>query len=278
LIFELSEESFTKIKPLIGDFSHYLILTTLLVGRTPGKICVNHPEAPTTALVWDRLNTLFFLMGDSSDNSLNQELNSLIMDTIFPEIIELKYRQFYLQFTPHPAWEEQIGMILKRSIYDQQSIYSYTFDPHQSDFTANWEPRLPAGYKIARITGELLNNTDIKNPEPIVDGIRACWRSTDQYLHHDGIGYCVLENDRITSWCSTDYMIDNGCELYVETFEDYKQKGLETLVALACVQECIAKGLIVHWHCFNYAIGSAKIAEKMNFAKTAECPVYIVDF
>jgi len=25
----------------------------------------------------------------------------------------------------------------------------------------------------------------------------------------------------ITAWCSTDYVIDNECELYIETFEDY---------------------------------------------------------
>ena len=277
MILELPKESFTRIRHLIGDASHYLVLTTLLEGRTPGRIWVNRLEEPTTALVWDRLNTLFFLVGDSTDDELNQELNSLVMDTIFPEAIQLQYRKFLLQFTPHHTWEEQIGVILKRSIPDRQSIYSYAFDPCDSDFTLNQELQLPAGYKIARITHELLDNTNLVNLEQVVYAIRVCWQSTDQYLHNGGIGVCLLENDVIASWCSTDYVIGSECELYIETFEGYQRRGLGTLVALACVQECMAKGLLVRWHCFNYAIGSVKIAEKMGLAKTAECPVYIVD-
>jgi RimJ/RimL family protein N-acetyltransferase len=277
LILELQKESFTKIKHLIGDFSHYLVLTTLFEGFTPGKVWVNQLEQLTTALVWDRLNTLFFLMGDSSDNKLNRELNDPIMTTIFPEIIQMQYHKFYLQFTPHHMWEEQIDVILKRSISDRQFIYSYMFNPNRTNFALNWEPGFPDGYKMTRITYELLNNLNLQNLDYVVSGIRACWQSTNLYLRSGGIGYCLLKDDVITSWCSTDCVINAGCELYVETLEGYGRKGLGTLVALACVQECIAKGLIVYWHCFNNNIGSIKIAEKINLAKIAECPVYIVN-
>jgi len=72
-------------------------------------------------------------------------------------------------------------------------------------------------------------------------------------------------------------VIGNKCELYIETFEGYKQKGLGTHVALACVQECIAKGFVVHWHCFKYNYGAVKIAETLGLVKTVECPVYVFD-
>lgn len=68
----------------------------------------------STALVWDRLNTFFFLAGDSTEHELNQELNNLIIDTIFPEVIQLQYRKFFLQFTPQ-TWEERISVLLKGS-------------------------------------------------------------------------------------------------------------------------------------------------------------------
>jgi hypothetical protein len=277
MVFELPEESFTKIEHLVGDFSHYLVLTTLLLGRTPGRIWVNCLEEPTTALVWDRLNTLFFVMGDSSDNEHNQALNRLIMDTIFPEAVQLQYRKFFLQFTPHQAWEGQAGVILRQAAPDRQYVYSYTLDPNHVAPAPNWELRLPAGYHTARITQEMLSDTDLGNLGRIVEGITACWHSADRYLRNGGIGYCLLEKDVITSWCSTDYVIDNACELYVETFEGHRRQGLATLVASACVQECIAKGLIVHWHCFDHTIASVKIAEKIGLVRTAECPVYIVD-
>lgn len=277
MLIELSKESFIKIKPMIGELSHYLILATLLGGKTPGKIWTNHREAPTTALVWDRVNTLFFLMGDSTDDNLNQELNYLIMNIIFPKAIQLQYHRFYLQFASHQQWKAKAGVILKGTIPDQQFIYSYTLNPDLAEFSRLWQQGVPAGYKMTRITHEIIYNTHLKNLKLVTDSIKACWGSTDQYLDHAGIGFCLLRDDVITSWCSTDYVINGECELYVETFEGFKQKGLGTCVAIACIQECIAKGLVVHWHCFNHAIGSVKIAEKLNLTKVVECPVYIVD-
>jgi RimJ/RimL family protein N-acetyltransferase len=276
MLLELPKESFARIRPLLGGVSHYLVLTTLLEGRTPGKVWVNCLEEPTAALVWDRLNAFFFLVGDSTDNALNQALNRLIIDSIFPEAIQLQYRKFFLQFNP-PTWEEKTGVLLERSSPSRESIYGYTLDPDHAHSPLSWEPRLPAGYRMARITHELLNSTNPKNLAEIVYCIRACWRSTDHYLNSGGIGYCLLRNDVIASWCSTDYVIGHECELYVETFEGYQRKGLGTLAALACVQECVARGLTVHWHCFQDNLGSVKVAEKTGLTRTAVCPVYVVD-
>jgi hypothetical protein len=39
----------------------------------------------------------------------------------------------------------------------------------------------------------------------------------------------------------------------------------------------IAKGFVVHWHCFKYNYGAVKIAEKIGLVKTAEYPVYVFD-
>lgn len=75
---------------------------------------------------------------------------------------------------------------------------------------------------MTRITYELLNNTNLENMDEVIFCIRACWRSIDQYLLDGGIGYCLLKGDVIASWGSTDYVIGNECELYVETFEWYK--------------------------------------------------------
>ena len=278
MLIELSKETFIKIKPLIGDLSHYLILSALLDGKTPGRIWVNNSEAPTTAFVWDKVNTLFFLVGDSKDYNLNQEINHLIINTIFPEAIQRQYAKFYLQFAPYQQWKEQVDVILKGSLPERQFIYSYILSPDHSDSSLMWQQHVPAGYKMSRITHEIINNTNLKNLDSVVYGINTCWSSIDQYLDDGGIGFCLLKEDVITSWCSTDYVINAECELYIETYKGYKQQGLGTLVAIACIKECITKGLMVHWHCFNYAIGSVKIAEKIKLTKIAECPVYIVDF
>lgn len=277
LLVELAKESFPKINHLIGDFSHYLILAMLIDGRTPARIWVNDIEKPVTVFVWDQLNTLLFILGDSTDHTLNRKLNETIMDTIFPEANRLQYRKLFFQFYSPDTWEDKIGVVLNQFDYYQRFIYSYMLNPKHSNDTLSLKSEPPDGYQLKRITRELLGDSDLKNLAEILYCIEACWQTTDNYLKNGGIGFCCLKDDVIASWCSTDYVIDNACELYVETFEGFKQKGLGTLVALSCVQECLAQGLNVHWHCFDYALGSVKIAEKINLAKIAECPVYIVD-
>jgi len=129
---------------------------------------------------------------------------------------------------------------------------------------------------MVQITGELLCRSDIKNLNRIIADIKACWHSIDQYVQYGGIEYCLLKENEIAAWCSTDYIVENECELYIETFEGYKQKGLGTQVGLACVQACLQQGLFVRWNCFDYAIGSVKTAENIRLMKMDTCPVYTV--
>jgi RimJ/RimL family protein N-acetyltransferase len=276
LIHELPKEDFPKVGYLLGDFSHYLVLPALLEGRTRGRIWVNDLEEPTTALVWDKLNAFFYLAGNSSDSVLNQELNSLIEDTIYPEVIQLQYNNFFLQFAPQ-TWDTQVEVILKGSLPEKRFVNFYRLDTsHSNTVLLNEAIKPPAGYEMTRITDELLSHTDIENLAEVAYCIQACWQSTDHYLNNGGIGYCLLKQEAIASWCSTDYVVGNTCEMYIETFEGHKEKGLGTLTASACIQACIARGFTVHWHCFKDNLGSVKIAEKIGFSKIAECPIYVV--
>ena len=276
MILELPQEGFPRAGHLLGDLGHYLVLTTLLQGRTPGRIWANDADKPATALVWDELNGFFFLAGDSSNGDINQELNHLLMDTIFPQAIRLGYRHFFLQLTPQ-RWDTQVEAILKGTTPGRCFVHGYQLDAGHSTIGVNGAATPPAGYKLARITEGLLGKTDVENLSEVVSCIRACWGSTDRYVADGGIGYCLVRAEAIASWCSTDYLIGDVCELYIETFEGYKRRGLRTLTAAACVQACVAQGLTVYWHCFGDNLGSVRIAEKLGFGKTTECLVYVVD-
>lgn len=276
MIFELPQEGFPKAGHLLGDLGHYLVLTTLLEGRTPGRIWANDADEPTIALIWDRLNGFFFLAGDSSDGDLNQELNGLIVNTIFPQAIRLGYRHLFFQFTPS-RWDAQVEVILRGAKPAKCFVHGYQLDAGRSTIGVNSATTPPAGYRLTRITEGLLSKTDVENLAEIASCIRACWGSTDRYVKDGGIGYCLVKGEAIASWCSTDYLTGNACELYVETFEGYKRRGLGTLTAAACVQACVAQGLTVYWHCFEDNLGSVRIAEKLGSGKTVECPVYVVE-
>lgn len=273
---ELSIESYKKVSTLLSEVSHYLVLQTILDGRTPGKIWVNNIEAITAALVWDKLNTFFYLLGVSIDNQFNQDLRSLIVSTILPEADQLGYRNFYLLPTSQ-AWEDQIGTFLKGFNPVKQSINAYTLTPDQTDTLLSGPSYLPAGYELKRITPELLNHAGLGNLDEVIYCINACWGRTDNYLQNNGVGFCILTDNAVASWCSTDYIFGDECELYVETFEGHKQNGLGTMAARACIRECLTRDLTVYWHCFGDNAGSIRIAEKTGFSKISESPVFVVD-
>jgi GNAT superfamily N-acetyltransferase len=272
VIFELPEKDFQKIGHLLNGVSHYIVLAKLLDGKTPGRIWVNCLDEPTTALVWDRLNAFFYLAGNSSDPELNHEMHSLIVDTIFPTLIELQYRHFFLQVTPQ-KWEAQLEVILGNLAPEKNFITCYILKPTRVKTVLN-DLVLPAGYELRKIPNVVQSNTQLKNMTEVVSCIQACWKSVEQYLNNGGIGYCLLEDKVVTSWCSTDYIVGNQCELYVETFKGYRRKGFGLLAASACVKECIARGYAVFWHCFRDNLGSVRIAEKLGFEKEAEAPIY----
>lgn len=275
MLTEIPQELFYKIRPLIGDYSHFLVLKMLLDGKTPAKVWTNRFDAPSIAFVWDQLNTLFYLFGDSRNRNFNHELNQFITENILPKITELHYRKFFLLFGPDHIWKDQAEMLINGIHYEQRFILSYGLDP--TNLPNNQELKLPNEVQLVQITGELLNRSDIKNINRITADIKACWKSTDLYVQNGGIGYCLLKENEVVAWCSTDYIIENECELYIETFEGHQLKGWGTQVGLACVRACLKQGLSVRWHCFDYAIGSVKIAEKIQLVKLDACPVYIAD-
>lgn len=276
MLTELSNQEYKNIQPLIGKLSHFLILQTVIEGKTPGKIWVDAPNAPTVTLVWDQLNTLFFLLGHPEDPEIVQQLNMLIKEEIFPEINELQYNRFFLQFGADKTWEPHKAAVLDRITWDEKTIYAYTRSPqNQAPSSQSLPISLPAEYHLMPITKELLKRTKLENLKFVRSAIRACWKSIEQYQDNGGIGYCVMRDNTIAAWCATDYIVGERCELYVETFDGFKQQGLGTQVAAACIEECLAQGYTVHWHCFNYATGSYKIAEKNHLVRIAERSVYV---
>lgn len=277
MLFELPVNQFNNIRPLLGSLDHFLVLFTLINGKTRGRVWVNQIDNPTTALVWDQFNTLFFILGDSTSPELNLALHKLIVEDIFPQITKLQYRRFFLQFEPNDAWENEKEGILNGLDWSQKAIYAYASTQNQAEHSPEPMPPLPDDYQLVPITKDLFEKKSLKNLEMITGAIKASWQSLDAYCEQGGIGYCLIHENDIASWCSTDYVVRNECDLYIETYDDYKLQGLGTLVAAACIQKCIETGYLVHWHCFHYATGSYKIAEKNQLIRTGEHPVYVVD-
>ena len=134
---------------------------------------------------------------------------------------------------------------------------------------------IPKDSQLMRISRSVLETRGLTNIGEVRRCIMACWRSLNNYIS-EGIGFVLLKNDDVASWCSTDYIVSRKCDLYAETFKDYKQKGFGTIATLACVKECLNQKLETNWHCWHGNLPSIKLAQKIGFSQRPNQPVQIV--
>ena len=57
----------------------------------------------------------------------------------------------------------------------------------------------------------------------------------------------------------------NCVEIGIETKEPYRRKGYAALTAAAFVDDCLSKGLIPVWCCWDFREGSKELAEMLGF-------------
>ncbi|SMF86168.1 Protein N-acetyltransferase, RimJ/RimL family [Paenibacillus uliginis N3/975] len=258
----LSTDQYVTVQPLFEELMYDLRLVSLLQHTIPGEIYVDCTEQPSAAMVWDRGRALYVT---GCNVEFFKQVNIHLRTKVFPGMVESNsdMLDYYIRY-PHSL--VCMDLLEKNLINGLHSSFNkrryYLFD-----LSVDVKPtELPEGYHLQEVNLELLQRTDITNPDFILDEIHSNHMTAENF-NDRGFGYCILTNDNeIVSWCLTDYVIGNRCEIGIETDEDHRQKGLATAVASACVQLARSKGIErIGWDCFDTNIGSWKTAEKVGF-------------
>jgi RimJ/RimL family protein N-acetyltransferase len=269
---ELAPDSFAQASHLLHGFAHFLVVPTLLQRLVPARMWMLEDTDRSACLCWDMLDSILFLVGNPADPQLHQDLRRLFGNTILPAARQRDLSTLHLQFQP-ANWQEQLPGVLPDLDLRPKAIYFYTQPAPSFQELRPTQPTAPAGFELHAITSDLLTSASWTNLAVVAATIKACWRTLENYQAH-GRGYCLVHGQTVAAWCSTDFVFDGQCELYVETFPPYQRQGCGTLVAQACVTECLRQGLSIHWHCWEDHHGSIRIAEHAGLTKAAECPGY----
>jgi GNAT superfamily N-acetyltransferase len=100
------------------------------------------------------------------------------------------------------------------------------------------------------------------------------WHSPEYFLEH-GFGFCLLYGDQIASWCLTDCVLGNQCEIGIVTDRDYRRRGLATITVKAAIVHCIKHGFDqIGWHCLSSNAGSIAVAKRNSFVKERDYFAY----
>jgi GNAT superfamily N-acetyltransferase len=271
---ELPKACFSQAGRLLAPFSHYLVVPAVLQGRSRGRIWIDDEVDPATCLCWDMLDDFLFLVGDPSDAERRAQVRQLLVDTILPEARRRGSPRLHMQFAPI-TWEQRLPAVLQGIEREKKDVRLYTWPPGAAGEGVGEAGSLPAGFEVVSTTGDFPEGQTLDNAGEVFDTIKACWGSVDRY-QAEGIGFALVGEGAIAAWCSTDFVLEGAAEIYVLTFKPYRKRGWGTLVARACVRECLRRCLSIHWHCWEDNIGSIRIAERVGLTQTGECPGYFL--
>lgn len=272
MIFELEKDKYQNVKPILKGAFEDLVIDVIIEGSVSGNIWVDKKSNPRTVFLWDSLEQLFFLSGDNNSKALIDSLRKLISETVVPEAKKRRHNAFNLLVFPEEHWQDKIDTILRDKPYFVKYLNSYIFNPSNLGKTKTWRDRLPANCTIKQYDEELLRH-DFKNVEIINGWIRACWGSTERFMKN-GAGFCIIHENTLVSWCQSDFVHGNRCELIVQTDENYRNRGFASLTASACLEHFASRDYEVSWRCYSTNVPSIRVAEKIGFEEKARRTVY----
>ncbi|WP_439021429.1 GNAT family N-acetyltransferase [Bacillus thuringiensis] len=204
-------------------------------------------------------NGIYYLFGDTGDQTYNEDLFSYIK-----KAIEKTEKRFTL-FTSSKEWEmmieERFSNVLRN--IPRMKFQSVTFEERKRDCSKNT-------YKVKRI-----DRKDIaQSNEFTAEYYKEYWGSTEAFLS-DGFGFCIEQSGMIVAECVSIFSGNGFAEIDIATHKAYQGKGLAQAVATRFIEHCIQNDIIPCWDCYADNIPSQKLASKLSFYNSVEYSLFV---
>lgn len=131
----------------------------------------------------------------------------------------------------------------------------------------------PLGEDIVVIDRELLKQRHLAGLEDIIHEIQDGWPSQAAY-EKNGFGCAAIQHTEagpaIVSWCLTDWVVGQECELGIQTVASYQKKGWAQKVAHGALSLAKQRGIAsVGWQYWSDNIASQRTALSVGFTLLA---------
>ncbi len=262
----IAPDAYDRVFPCIQELDYNLVIYSILDGNTPGWVFVDDLKAPRSVLLWNMQDAV--LLEGEPDKRTAQDVADILASKIVPHAKPRYIPSLSLQYAPE-GWEQYADLLLGRWKHKLGNRYNFEF----KRLPVGWVEKLPAGFTLQRIDAELLNRKNLPNYDQLSGWINSFWRSYRHFLD-TGVGYCVLFEDTIASWCLSVYVSGSNFELGLATDPAFRGQGLATVGASACVAYCQTEYITPHWHCWADNLPSVAVAEKVGFKKSLIYPAY----
>jgi RimJ/RimL family protein N-acetyltransferase len=267
---ELDSVHFEGVGPLFEVFDYSLSIQAAIKGNNPGRIFVDDPQDPRTALALTVEG--YLLSGENENLDTLGALQRLLKEKIFSGEVYVN-GDWSMSLAVHPqTWEERLPELIPTHEIEKSQRYHYLCTKSSFD----WQDHLPGGYSVRRVDGALLDDPEIHFPDSLAEWMDfdAVWWTRENFLSK-GISYAVLQGNEVAAWCTPDCVAGDRIDTGIITHPAHRNQGLGSIAVAATVEECFQQGFsAVGWHCNADNIGSWKTAEKVGFKRNREYTYY----
>lgn len=244
-MFQLEKDDFNKVSHLVKSRNEISIFS-VIKGTMPGKIYVNNPVTPTTALI--RTCECNLIAGSIDDCVFNSEVSAEL--------------DFWDPLTPDSSeWNDLIPAIHKNPNIRKYKRRHYILSA--DDFKESTK-LLTEGFVLEKIDIDLLGQSKYENSEKLLEWI-ADWGENTAFQKY-GVGYFIHNDSVIVSWSLSDCCFGKEITIGIHTDERYRKSGFGEIVVSAVAKDCFKKGYEkINWLCVDKNKGSIALAEKLGF-------------
>ena len=261
----------SEIRPLFQRLTESQpMCAAVLAGVYPGKVYVDHPDQPRTALLTTYIEseahgTWCFLAGEPVNDAFNQALNEAIYSR---EIISQDVPILLVSCDPDD-WGGQMDAVMAPR--PPAWIPRYRFVSRGVGY--DWRAAMPSGHTVEAMDDDLRRIPGLELPDDVAATL-AKWQAMADPRFGD-FGFVVLDRtgpDPVAaSWATVDFVLAGAGDLGFFTQPEYRRRGLGTVAACAALEQAFAFGLQqVNWTCDAGNPGSTATAEKLGLERVEE--------
>ncbi|MBN2548529.1 MAG: GNAT family N-acetyltransferase [Anaerolineales bacterium] len=261
----LNNASYSLAAHLFTSLNNHLGVQAILSQQMPGKIYVDYPASPHSALL--QHGQRFYLAGQADNQTFNRAVRSYFENIVIPETREIGAEGFILYFTPDD-WQPKLELIMEAQRLIPVRHYYYQREVAPQD----WQTRVPAGFSLRWIERTVLEESSLQNLDDLKDELLSEAPSVDFFLAQR-FGVCGVLNDSIAGFCTSENDLGERCELGINILEPYQRRGLATALVLCMIDRAHQRGIRqIGWHCHTGNQPSIATAKKSGFQQIAEYP------
>jgi GNAT superfamily N-acetyltransferase len=252
---ELEKEQRFKIKDLYRD-AYDTTIWSYFQGYH-GRAWCNNLEKPTCARIL--VGDFCFLTGEAKEAQIQEFLSHDLVGVDISKLIWIPQNNLWTQ------------ALCQMDNFEQHKRYALRKNKKQFcvEKLRTYKNQLPKQYDFRKIDHELYYKL---LEEQWTKDFVLNYNKVEDFINH-GIGYVILEENKVIAGASSYTHYDEGIEVEIATREEYRKQGLATIVGAKLILACLELDFYPNWDAAN--LYSLQVAKKLGYELDHEYPVFI---